>query len=76
MGGEKKVYTLYQLNRSIKNALETKAGESGVWVKAEIAKVSKSKPGHVYIDFVCITFHMGFQCHDENSLKYSGALRA
>ena len=52
MGGEKKVYTLYQLNRSIKNALETKAGESGFWVKAEIAKVSKSKPGHVYIDFV------------------------
>ncbi len=52
MGGEKKVYTLYQLNRSIKNALETKAGESGFWVKAEIAKISKTKPGHVYIDFV------------------------
>ena len=52
MGGEKKVYTLYQLNRSIKNALETKAGESGCWVKAEIAKVSKSKSGHVYIDFI------------------------
>ena len=52
MGEEKKIYTLYQLNKSIKNTLKTKAGESGFWVKAEIAKISKSKPGHVYIDFV------------------------
>ncbi|MBM55355.1 MAG: exodeoxyribonuclease VII large subunit [Euryarchaeota archaeon] len=52
MTREKKVYTLYQLNRSIKNALETKAGESGFWVKAEIAQITRSKTGHVYIDFV------------------------
>ena len=52
MAEEKKVYTLYQLNRSIKHALETKAGESGVWVKAEIANIKSSKVGHVYIDFV------------------------
>lgn len=52
MTREKKVYTLYQLNRSIKNALETKAGESGFWVKAEIANITHSKTGHVYIDFV------------------------
>ena len=30
---EKKIYTLYQLNRSIKNTLETKAGDIGFWVK-------------------------------------------
>lgn len=52
MASEKKVYTLYQLNRSIKNALETKAGEEGFWVKAEIANITRSKTGHVYLDFV------------------------
>jgi exodeoxyribonuclease VII large subunit len=52
MSDERKVYSLYQLNRSIKNALETKAGEAGFWVKAEIAKITFSKTGHVYIDFV------------------------
>ena len=52
MASEKKVYTLYQLNRSIKNALETKAGKSGFWVKAEIASITESKTGHIYIDFV------------------------
>ncbi len=52
MASEKKVYTLYQLNRSIKNALETKAGKSGFWVKAEISSITKSKTGHTYVDFV------------------------
>ncbi|MEC7653573.1 MAG: exodeoxyribonuclease VII large subunit, partial [Bacteroidota bacterium] len=52
MAEEKKVYTLYQLNRSIKNAIETKAGEKGFWVKAEIANITSSKVGHKYIDFV------------------------
>ena len=52
MANEKKVYTLYQLNRSIKNALETKVGEKGFWVKAEIANITRSKTGHVYVDFV------------------------
>ena len=52
MASEKKVYTLYQLNRSIKNALETKAGKSGFWVKAEIASITESKTGHIYLDFV------------------------
>jgi len=52
MEEEKKVYTLYQLNRSIKHALETKAGENGFWVKAEIANITSSKVGHVYLDFV------------------------
>lgn len=52
MAEENKVYTLYQLNRSIKHALETKAGENGFWVKAEIANITSSKAGHVYIDFV------------------------
>ena len=52
MAEEKNVYTLYQLNRSIKNTLETTAGESGLWVRAEIANITSSKAGHVYIDFV------------------------
>lgn len=52
MAEEKKVYTLYQLNRSIKHTLETKAGENGFWVKAEIANITSSKVGHVYLDFV------------------------
>ena len=52
MGEEKNVYTLHQLNRSIKNALETKTGERGFWVRAEIAKVTFAKSGHVYFDFV------------------------
>ena len=52
MAEEKKVYTLYQLSRSIKHAIETKAGENGFWVKAEIANITSSKVGHKYIDFV------------------------
>ena len=52
MTEEKKVYTLLQLNRSIKNALETKSGHRGFWVKAEIAKVTHTSKGFAYIDFV------------------------
>ena len=52
MSEEKKVYTLHQLARSIKHALETKTGDKGFWVKAEIAKVTFHKSGHVYFDFV------------------------
>ena len=52
MTEEKKVYTLLQLNRSIKNALETKSGQKGFWVKAEIAKVTHTSKGFAYIDFV------------------------
>tara|TARA_B110000879_G_scaffold52616_1_gene74689 strand:- start:1012 stop:2286 length:1275 start_codon:yes stop_codon:yes gene_type:complete len=49
---DRKVFTLFQLNRSIKNALETKTGNSDFWVKAEIAKVTHSRSGHVYFDLV------------------------
>ena len=49
---EKKVFSLYQLNRSIKNTLETKTGNARFWVRAEIAKISISRPGHAYIDLV------------------------
>ena len=52
MGEDKNIYTLHQLNRSIKHALETKTGERGFWVRAEIAKVTFAKSGHVYFDFV------------------------
>jgi exodeoxyribonuclease VII large subunit len=48
----KKIYTLLQLNRSIKNALETKAGSQGFWVKAEIANLNKAKAGHYYLELV------------------------
>ena len=49
---EKKVFSLYQLNRSIKNTLETKTGNARFWVRAEIAKISISRPGHAYLDLV------------------------
>jgi exodeoxyribonuclease VII large subunit len=52
MGEDRKVYSLFQLNRSIKKALESKAGSTGFWVKAEIASITFSKRGHVYLDFV------------------------
>lgn len=52
MNEEKKIYTLLQLNRSIKNALETKAGSQGFWVKAEIASLNKAKAGHYYLELV------------------------
>jgi exodeoxyribonuclease VII large subunit len=49
---ERKVFSLYQLSRSIKNALESKAGDSSFWVKAEIAKFTLSRTGHAYLDLV------------------------
>jgi exodeoxyribonuclease VII large subunit len=49
---EKKVFSLYQLNKSIRNTLETKTGNARFWVKAEIAKISISRPGHAYLDLV------------------------
>ena len=48
---EKKVYTLLQLNKSIKNTLETRAGSAGFWVRAEIANINE-KNGHFYIELV------------------------
>ena len=47
---DRKVFSLFQLNKSIKNALEAKTGNADFWVKAEIAKVSHSRSGHVYFD--------------------------
>ena len=34
---DRRVFSLFQLNRSIKNALEAKTGSAEFWVKAEIA---------------------------------------
>ena len=48
---EKKVYTLLQLNKSIKNTLETRAGSAGFWVRAEIANINE-KNGHFYLELV------------------------
>lgn len=49
---EKKVFSLYQLNKSIRNTLETKTGNARFWVRAEIAKISISRSGHAYLDLV------------------------
>ncbi len=49
---EKKVFSLYQLNKSIKNTLESKTGNARFWVRAEIAKISVSRTGHAYLDLV------------------------
>ncbi|PCJ80224.1 MAG: exodeoxyribonuclease VII large subunit [Bacteroidetes bacterium] len=49
---ERKIFSLYQLNKSIKNALDSKAGDNLFWVKAEIAKFTLSRTGHAYIDLV------------------------
>lgn len=48
---EKKVYTLLQLNKSIKNTLETRAGSAGFWIRAEIANINE-KNGHFYLELV------------------------
>lgn len=48
---EKKVYSLLQLNKSIKKALETRAGSEGFWVRAEIANINE-KNGHFYLELV------------------------
>lgn len=49
---EKKVYSLQQLNRSIKKTLETRAGAQGFWVRAEVANLNKAKAGHYYLELV------------------------
>ena len=49
---EKKVFSLYQLNKSIKNTLESKTGNARFWVRAEIAKITVSRTGHAYLDLV------------------------
>ena len=49
---EKKVFSLYQLNKSIKNTLESKTGNASFWVRAEIAKITVSRTGHAYLDLV------------------------
>lgn len=51
-GSEKKIYSLLQLNKSIKRTLETRAGTEGFWVRAEIANISKAKTGHIYLELV------------------------
>ena len=49
---DRKVFSLFQLNKSIKNTLEAKTDNADFWVKAEIAKVTHSRSGHVYFDLV------------------------
>ena len=49
---EKKVFSLYQLNKSIKNTLESKTGHASFWVRAEIAKITVSRTGHAYLDLI------------------------
>ena len=49
---EKRVFSLYQLNKSIKNTLESKTGNARFWVRAEIAKITVSRTGHAYLDLV------------------------
>lgn len=49
---DRRVFSLFQLNRSIKKTLEAKTGNSKFWVKAEIAKVTHSRLGHVFFDLV------------------------
>ncbi len=49
---DRKVFSLFQLNRSIKKTLEERTGNADFWVKAEIAKVTHSRSGHVYFDLV------------------------
>ena len=49
---DKKVFSLYQLNKSIKNTLESKTGHASFWVRAEIAKITVSRTGHAYLDLV------------------------
>jgi len=48
---EKKIYTLLQVNKSIMNTLETRAGSAGFWIRAEIANINE-KNGHFYLELV------------------------
>ena len=48
----KKIYTLSQLGESLKRTLEQVTHGRTMWFKAEIAKLSKSPGGHVYLELV------------------------
>lgn len=49
---ERKIYTLSQLGESLKRTLEQVTQGRALWFKAEIAKLSKSPSGHVYLELV------------------------
>lgn len=48
----KKIYTLSQLGESLKRTLEKVTEGQAFWFKAEIAKLSTSPSGHVYLELV------------------------
>ena len=45
---QKKVYTLYQLNRSFKNLVDREIGGKTFWVDCEVSDVTFHSSGHVY----------------------------
>ena len=49
---ERKIYTLSQLGESLKRTLERVTSERALWFKAEIAKISQSPAGHMYLELV------------------------
>ena len=49
---DKKIYTLSQLGESLKRTLEQVTHGRDLWFKAEIAKLSTSPSGHVYLELV------------------------
>ena len=49
---DKKIYTLSQLGESLKRTLEQVTQGRDLWFKAEIAKLSTSPSGHVYLELV------------------------
>ncbi len=49
---DRKIYSLSQLGESLKRTLEQVTQGRALWFKAEIAKVSRSPSGHVYLELV------------------------
>ena len=49
---ERKIYTLSQLGESLKRTLERVTSDRALWFKAEIAKISQSPAGHMYLELV------------------------
>ena len=49
---QKKVYTLYQLNRSFRNLVNREIGGKTFWVDCEVSDVTFHSSGHVYPTFV------------------------
>ena len=49
---ERKIYTLSQLGESLKRTLEQVTQGRVMWFKAEIAKLTSSPSGHVYLELV------------------------